>query len=432
MPNVPNNTLVSGLAMGIDWEDGQGGRLGTPSLPQQIIYNGPAGQQPTRNITTEEADDSPTIERAEQCTVHHTKKVSYENGKAMLGVYGRGSLVSDSAGNYYRVLSASLQKQKSGRALFTVTSESISFDVPPDEFSCNPVKLGLDILKHPRYFYALMPTNQIPGWAGAPDTNAQIAAKQCIIRAIQAYRENPFIPTSANINGMVGLLHDNTMMNLVSGKFPYAINNPNYNPACPATPAPAIGTLFAGSLPYPPASPAPPGCTANPVYYWSYASPGSDPNNHVAMALAAAQELIGKLWRMEDTPPVSGLELTWTEYYFRPPLLNLGGYIEDPIYQASPGLPDYFYSPDNPPSTGDTIFDGLSYYNPQVYSATGNYGGGTRISWLRDADVLEYQRTWFRVTRRWLGAPVGAWDADIFSRGNRPSSPSNYRNLILG
>jgi len=147
-----------------------------------------------------------------------------------------------------------------------------------------------------------------------------------------------------------------------------------------------------------------------------------------------AKEIIGKLWRMEDSPMLNGWEITWTEYYFRPPSLNGGAYIENPI-NAVPPLPDYFYSTAYPPNSSQTIFDAMASQNAQSYSSNGLKSGATSISWLRDADSIEYQRTWFRVTRKWLGAPIGSWDSDLYgavlSNGERPSDASHYRNLII-
>jgi len=417
MPNIPsNNPIIDNLAHGFDWNDGKGGRAGTVTQAGQIVVHAANGAVLTKDVPTESLQDSPIMERAEQCTVTHHYRMGYFEAQQRISIYSRGALLSDSYGNFYRVLSSTIQRQTGGMALMTVVSESISFDVPPDEYCLNPVKLGLDIMKHPRYFYALMPTNQIPNFSGTSDTDEQINAKQVIIRAIQAYRENPFIPTSANINSMTGLLHDTIMAGLVSGKFVTIVNNPNFDP----------GKTPTGPDPIDTATPS-----ANPPFYFEKVDINvSDPNNKIAMAMAAAKEIIGKLWRMEDSPMINGVELTWSEYYFRPPPLNLGGYIEDPVL-ANPGFPDYFYSTTSPPTPGNTIFDNLSFINPQCFSINGRNGGGTAISWLRDADTHEFQRTWFKVTRKWLGAPVGTWDADIYSSANRPSAPSDYRNLIL-
>jgi hypothetical protein len=416
MPNVPANVLIEdNNSFGIDRNGQTFGKAGTPNLPGQLILSSQADVDDIDGIPIEEFDDSPTFERAEQMTVTHNQRLSYLEGLIRMSVYGRGGLVDDAGGNLYRLLSTSLQYQKGSRSILKTIAESISFDVPPDEFQMNPTRLGLDIMKHPRYFYSLMPTNQIPNYTGPDDTPQQIGAKQAIIRAIQAYRENPFIPTSANINSMTGLLHDQIVCNLASGQFTYTIPNPLFIVSLADTGLLPLGVAIGSN---------------NPSMIITTFSASNDPNNKVAMALAAAKEIIGKLWRMEDTPLVNGIELTWAEYYFRPPWFNLGGYIEDPTL-ATPSLPDYFYSTDYPPDALDTVWDELSYYNPQCFSVNGRSGGGTSISWLRDADTCEFQRTWFRVTRKWLGAPIGAWDAQFYTQGPRPSVPTDYVNLIL-
>lgn len=418
--------MVSGIASGLDRQDGLGGRGGTPTNWNNVIVNYAGGITNISSIPLEEMDDSPTFEWAEQCTVTHKYRGNYQACINIGSIYQRGSLVQDSGNNLYRVLSCSVQYQKAGKSLLTIVTESVSFDCPPDEFSCNPTKIGLDIMKHPRYFSALMPTNQIPNFVGNGDTDDQAITKQTIIRSIQAYRENPLIPTSTNINNLTGLLHENIIAAHVSGKYVVSKVNPNYNTQYTATLPIDIGT--AGGMP--PAAATMNGQPNPPTYFYSVNSTETDPNQKIAMASAAAKEIIGKLWRMEDAPMINGLELTWSEYYFRPPPLNLGGYAEDPKL-ATPGLPDYFYSTAYPPDPAATIFDKLSSFNPQCFSTTGQFNGPVVISWLRDADTLDLQRTWFKQTRKWLGAVFGAWDADINSSGNRPKVPTDFRNLLM-
>jgi hypothetical protein len=132
-------------------------------------------------------------------------------------------------------------------------------------------------------------------------------------------------------------------------------------------------------------------------------------------------EIIIKYWRGEETPYVVGYEMTWSQYYFVSPWLNPGGYVEDPMTQSTPQLPEYFYSRVFPPNGSYTIFDYLPYINPQCYSSDGTYAGSVNISWLRKADQVEYQRTWFRITRTWIGSPVGFWDSDLYTTNNRPN-----------
>ena len=139
--------------------------------------------------------------------------------------------------------------------------------------------------------------------------------------------------------------------------------------------------------------------------------------------------------------------MSWAQYYYRPPILTPGGYIQDPIIGTgpdNPGLPDYFYSTQNPPvvdsagtGSGSDIFSSMAYLNPQGYSYDGTPSGNVNISWLRKADDIDYQRTWFKVTRTWIGSAIGTWDQQLFGGGvpanngspNRPSTPADYLPL---
>ena len=67
---------------------------------------------------------------------------------------------------------------------------------PPDEFSIVPVELGVNIIKHPRYFYAFM------GDGYGSTTEYQ---NQMVIRLLQDYMENP----SANYrDAIIRMLYD--------------------------------------------------------------------------------------------------------------------------------------------------------------------------------------------------------------------------------
>lgn len=428
MPSVPNQIpSFDNLPHGIDRADGLSGRLGTPTPANAITYESGLGSG-YNSIPIQELSSSPTMERAEQCTIRKSFTGSYPEMLNRWAVYPRGTLVVDSGNNYYRVLNATLTRiaGKGEVGQLDLVCEALSFDSPPDEFQINTVNLGLDIIKNPRYFYALMPTNQIP--APLPsylvaDTPVQNAVKSTIIRAIQAYRENPLVPPQQVINNVSGYYHDLILSNFVTGKGIYTVSNPNFNPSFPATATLDVGVAFPAR--------ATSVTDKNPALGQQAFELGvsSDPHRKIEMAFAAAQELLTKIWRMEDSPPVYGLELVWAEYYWRPITVNLGSYIENPI-EATPGFPDFFYCPQRIPD-GSTIFDKIGQINPQYYSATGQRGGGVIISWLRQADTLEFNRTFFKVTRKWLGAPVGCWDADLFNQNGRPRVPSDYNRVIL-
>ena len=435
MPSVPNSIpSTDSLPHGIDRADGLNGRLGTPTPAAAITYESPNGGADSNSIPIQELSTSPTMERAEQCTIRKSFTGSWTEMQNRWAVYPRGTLVADSGNNFYRILNTNLSRlQGKGEVgQLDLTMEALSFDSPPDEFSINTVNLGLDILKNPRYFYNLIPTSQLPHplpYYLSYDTPVQEAVKSTIIRAIQAYRENPLVPPQQMFNNVTGYFHDLIISSCQSGSINYAVPNPNFQAQFHSTNPPT--TIYA-STDSPPAKILV-DCAAtddgknSPVYYIHYIiGTDADPNNKIAIALAAAQELVAKIWKQEDTPPVYGLEITLSEYFWRPPPINLGSYIEDPLAI----VPDYFTCPSVIPD-GSTVFDQIGNFNPQYYSATGQKGGGVNISWLRQADSLEFGRTFFKRTIKWLGAPVGCWDADLFNQKNRPSSPGDYKTLVF-
>ncbi len=400
---------------------------GTPDPSGQLAVIGdPSGTK------LEEAADSPEIERAEQCTAQHRFKTAYDNAINIISAIGRGTYLADTVGNIWRVLSTKVQSFRAGYADISIVSESISFDSPPDDFQVVPVELGIDILKHPRYSWALLPyatDNSTYVMVGDTDiTGASI--KESIVRLIQTYRDSPFFPSQNQING---LIQTNVLSQITNGTIDVQVPNPDCD----------FGTTII----------APPrwdGVTANKPagnYQYSIVSAPvniSDPNDFLAIALAAAQEIISKLWRQEDTPYLVGYQVTWSQYFFQPRPLNPGGYIEDPT-----GIvPDYFIGTSGnltdlargdlgnpfgnfdtvaPPAPGDgTIFDDMASINPQSYSDDGTSLGSVNISWLRKADEVVYERTWFKIVHTWLGSPIGNWDRDLFTQNNRPQNANDF------
>lgn len=294
--------------------------------------------------TIEEFPDSPVIERAEQATIQHKFNMSWANAVTYIRFTGRGTILTDSSGNTTRVLSCKMQPAKGGYATLEVTAEGINFDNPPDEFQLSPESLGIHIIKHPRYIYALV--NQ-PG-----DSSDTKTAKQFAVQNILGYIQTPTLPQQSN---------------------------------------------FLQSL----------------AVKTSYSAQKN-------LTYAAAQEIITKLWLQEDSPYVIGVRVSWSQYSFRPLFYNPGGYIEDPILQG--GLPAYFGSPSADYNI-DTLFDSIILANPQCYKSP---AGALSISWMRQADEIDYQRTWFRTTRTWIGAPIGNWDPKLYLRGNRPTVYTQY------
>jgi hypothetical protein len=365
--------MAGELPVGFDRADGVSGRIGTATPAGSILYQTSSGAMTIDDVTIEELPDSPDIERAEQATISKTYRMSWTECLNRIAFIGRGTYAEDSFGNGYLVLSCSIKHEPGGTGLMTIVMEAKTFDSPPDEFSIVPVELGVNIIKHPRYFYAFLGT----GYGSTEELQNQM-----VIRLLQDYFEN----TNANYrNAIITMLTDSAGVPTGVGDQP-----PHWNSD---TGAYDDGSLVSGT----------------------------------AIAKAAAIEIIQKWWRGEETPYVVGYEMTFSQYYFVSPFLNPGGYIEDPMTESYPQLPEYFYSRDFPPNAANTIFDYMPAINPQCYSDDGTSLGSVNISWLRKADQVEYQRTWFKKTMTWLGSPVGQWDIDLYTNGPRPSAAGDYR-----
>lgn len=144
--------------------------------------------------------------------------------------------------------------------------------------------------------------------------------------------------------------------------------------------------------------------------------PGSGSAPSIKNPYNEARELLFKYYKGEEAFYLPGFKIQWAQYFSGPQYLNPGGYIEDPILQG--GLPYYFYSA-NFPQTTDTdtnIFAAMAEINPQLYVDPRSGSPKTSISWLRLCDSMVYNRTWFKVTRTWQGAPVGHWDNELYNR----------------
>ena len=403
---------------------------------------------------TEEMDGSPRIERAEQCTCEHRLKMDKQSAINYWVQMPRGTIVTDSAGNIWRVLSCEYTRSSDLETELHYVMESLSFDSPPDDFGIHEVSMDLNIIKHPRYWWALCPyesDSEIQvgdNWFGVTEV------KEAIIRMVQNYIESPFYPSANQINS---LIQCNIINVLSNGNFQIQTPNPNFKAPKSGSsdiPAPVTWDGFNAHIP-----------STNCLYFLvtipSTAFNLSDPNDPIATALAAAKELISKLWRQEDTPYIAGFELTWTQYFFHPVYLNPGGYREDP----RDWVPGYFMDvaataavtliprgyqgslgqDPTPGATGITplnnmdqvpalqygagtgkssILDCLVLYNPQCFSSDGTVNGVLNFSSLRTADDMDYERTWFKVPHKWKIATVGKWDSDLYKLLGQPG-PQN-------
>jgi hypothetical protein len=393
-------------------------RGGTVSPSGSIVQSG--------NIfsigTFEEYPDSPEIERAEQCTVQHRLKTTWANAQTAIQSLGRGTIVHDSAGNTYRILSSKIQSEKGGLATISITSESISFDSPPDEFQIVPVELGVDIMKHPRYNWALLPwTNDtstytnLPIGGGGSVTISYNDVKQSVIRMIQTYRDSPYLASGDNVNSYV---QSSIIQTLKNGgqQVTTTFKNPNFSTSAKEVQPDGKNNLWVSGTPLP---------TVNCRFFAVNVPIGGGSSDPVKIAIAAALEIISKLWRGEDTPPITGYELTWSQYYFAPVALNPGNYIESPL-----GIVPAYFMNTGAGNTGPNIFNQLTSINPQSFSVNGLYGGSLAFSCLRKPDEIDYQRTWFKVTRKWLCSPIGHWDSDLLTTNNRPQNAGDYHGVV--
>jgi hypothetical protein len=368
------------LPAGPDRADGVDSAHGTPTAAGQVIQNDSGGNA---DIEIQELPDSPEVEVSEQETWVHRWNMSYDEAMNRKEYYPRGAILFDNNGDIYRALSCSVKPNK-GRASavrFTVSSESLSANLPPDQFEINPVELGINIIKYPRYFYAFNDTD--------PD-NALL--NQSVIRVLQNYFENP----------------PSQYRDALTLQLSVSMGNPGTVASGVAIPHADLTVDFATGLVS--KRPTIPG-TVTPIC-------GTD------IAKAAAMEIIQKYWRNEETPYIVGWEITWYSYYYTPQILNPGGYVENPISDAVPQLPDDFWDITDPSVPYADIFAAFIDYNPQCYMD--NNGNGA-ISWLRKADHIDQtQRTWIKIRRQWLGTPIGFWDEDLYSQNERPSTAAGY------
>lgn len=170
------------IPSGFDRATGEGIFPGTPTPAGTIVGSGSGSY-------FEELPTSPTIERGEQGTIIHTFKCDSETGMIYVASLPRGAIMTDSDGNTTRVLTSTFVQQTANLGILTVTAESISFDVPPDEFAVEPIELNPSLFRHPRYATVVNYVGVTTG--GAVTTGAQIIA------TIQGATNYPSIPSQS-------------------------------------------------------------------------------------------------------------------------------------------------------------------------------------------------------------------------------------------
>lgn len=359
--------------------DGLDGRLGTPTPNEGLVVSGVDGAVQSQ----EETPESPRIERAEQKTVHHSLQMSWAQARLHQARLYRGLVFAESAepdADQYKILSVTIRHGTGDTATLDIASECVTSDVPPDEFSVTPLELGINIIKHPRYFYA---------FKGANDDEE--ALNQMVIRELQNYMSNPQI----------------NLRNAIAWRLTHSQGSPGTITTDPLT---------GNRIPVPAADVTANGVTFTPIT-------GTD------FAKIMACEVIRKFWLNIETPYIVGWRVAYSKYYRRSPYLHPGGIIQPPWDAGPDTVLDYFLrSPDVDEIVSapqDTIFANMVLQNPQCYYPPGwryqqeGIDLVTNISWLRHADTSHFVRTFFRKDMVWVGTPVGIWDQDLFS----PSAP---------
>lgn len=92
---------------------------------------------------------------------------------------------------------------------------------------------------------------------------------------------------------------------------------------------------------------------------------------------ALGQELVDKIRAGNESFYMASLRYSWTSYYYTAPTMYRGGWVEPP---GGP-LAGYFVG---------------------------------SISWLREADDLNFDGNFWQLTRNWLGGPNGSWDNQLY------------------
>jgi hypothetical protein len=406
--------------------------FGTPS-GNAIVSTFPFGY----SYLGEEEVGSPEMERGNQFVVQHSFKMPWATATSIIFNMPKGSVFVDNEGNYWRVITSRLVSIGMGWGQLTVVSECLSADPPPDEFQITPMDMGIDILKHPRYFPNLYPKS------GEFNTIVGVI-KEELIRAIQSYRDSPYLPSASNLqSNMVGLVQNTITQMMSTGKFNLDIPNPNFDPTKPKVTDNNI-VSYTSPIQYPPPAQNP-GDTNDPFVHLALqvGNLTSDQLQSIQLAQAAAMEIITKLWRMEDTPYIPAVEIAWTSHFYTVPFLDLGARIEDPLLI----LPDYFVDitrnvfsqpprgtqndqPLQPP--GQSLLDFNASENPMLYSSSQTPPYQLNLSCLRKADQLTVDNGLFNLTRCWICSVIGQFDPQLYAPNQTtPSKPSDYETFAV-
>lgn len=136
----------------------------------------------------------------------------------------------------------------------------------------------------------------------------------------------------------------------------------------------------------------------------------SSSNNQWQDQRGQALELLYKKQKGEESFYLSAYKIVYSQYFWAPVNINPGGYLDNPFNI----IPQQFWTDVN----GNNIFRQQSPWNPNLYppglgntTANAPYG----LSWLRQTDEQHLNRTWYKLTSTWIGAPIGHFDQEWYS-----------------
>ena len=351
---LPPDGIADFPISGFDWADGQ--NIGTPTPDDaRLLATSPYS---FGEHFFEELPDSPECDSGDVVTVRHRFRCDYETGQIYFQGLLRGSLMEDSDGNLSTVLNTSLNRQRGDTALLTVTAELI-LDPPMDEFQVTPIEFNLALEKHPRY-HAVFTYNLKPDGVTPIDTTKPVGPN--LVEMMKRGAQNP-----------------QTLYSATDANWLNATTVPGWN---------------------------------DPVPYIA--------NSTTLGALITEMQLAYRRGEFEFY--LSGWQVQWSWYYFG--LSQLGGLVGQALYPADEGgyvqdpvvsgfLPSYFWSLDG---TADHSDENNMLARLPVLDSNALYGtpANGKFSWLKQADHVEFNRTWFKQTLTWVGGPLGIWDFKVY------------------
>jgi hypothetical protein len=346
------------------WDRAIGGGFGGTATPLGSVVS--TADLISGGVIFEEDADSPQLEFAEQGTIRHSFRCDTANGFFLAQGLKRGTILEDSTGHFSRVLSTSVNWQKGNFVQLVVVAESLmTGDVPPDEFNIDPIEFSPSIEKHPRYFI-YDPNNPGPVVSGPGTVTPYVIMTPFDIFLCKNQIQGSDFFTQQTFETLVGMI-------------------PNLNDP-----------------------------------YGSQAT--------AANRSAAAAELVQKMLLGIESPYIPAFRVTFAKYFFYGaialgganvnPNLNPGGFIQDP----TDIIPPQYWSVTGTGALNTNILVPFVLGGAMDTTLCPTfYDRG--ISWLREADSIIFQRTWFKITSVWTGGPIGQFDPDIYSRFPSPYLP---------